>query len=504
MGAIDWIARRAGYVLPSEAKPAKRAYNAAKSNLLTSSWDTQPTPTDYDIRLGLRTLRARSREISQNSDYVKRFLGLLRSNVVGPEGVVLRPRILNTRGGPDKLANEAVRDAWRRWGKFGVADVSGRMTWVGIQREVIANVARDGEVFIRPVIGQQNAFGFSLQFIDPELVDVDLNLEVADSRTGNRVVMGVELNGFDRPVAYYLMTPSRNAQSTGVYSYGRRSYTRVPADELHHLYLAEEGVSQTRGVPWTAASLYRLSMLNGYEEAELVAARVASAKMGFFEQEGGAEEYIGDDVDDDGNIITDAEPGSFEVLPKGMKVADWSPQHPTTSFADFVRANLRGIAAGLGVSYFTLANDLENVNYSSGRLGALEDREGWKALQNWLIGAFIEPVYTDWLRMALATSQIVVKGQPVTLARYAKLQRVTWQPRRWSWVDPQKDLTAQKTAVELRVKSISEVIREMGSDPEEVFTEIAEERERMNELGITPSEVMGALAAPGQEPPAED
>jgi capsid protein len=50
---------------------------------------------------------------------------------------------------------------------------------------------------------------------------------------------------------------------------------------------------------------------------------------------------------------------------------------------------LRGAANGAGVSYNALANDLENVNYSSIRAGVQEDQAHWKTLQQFMITRFL-------------------------------------------------------------------------------------------------------------------
>jgi lambda family phage portal protein len=477
MGVVDWIARRNGYVKPSETKMARRQFTGAQVNRLTASWNTQPKPIDVDIRAGLRKLRARTREQAQNNDYVRRFLNLTKSNVIGSQGIQLQARSVDPSGKPDTLANSAIEESWKDWGAQGSPDVTACHSWRSIQRLVIETVAKDGEaLLIKHKNWSGNAARFALEFIDVEALDVDHSREL---KNGNVVQMGVELNRWRRPVAYHLLTTSNTADD---YTYKGRKYRRVSADKVLHLFLPES-VWQTRGFPWLASSLLRLNMLNGYEEAELIAARVASTKMGFFESEGG-EEYSGDDNDLDGNVITDAEPGSFEMLPAGMKFSSWEPSHPNAAFSEFVKANLRGIAAGLGVSYHTLANDLEGVNYSSGRLGALEDREAWKGLQDWMIESFCIPVYREWLTTSLLAGSITVAGRPLKAARYEKFKRVSWQPRRWPWVDPQKDMNANIQAIEQRIRSVSDVIREQGRDPDEVWQEIARERERMKELGI--------------------
>ena len=96
------------------------------------------------------------------------------------------------------------------------------------------------------------------------------------------------------------------------------------------------------------------------EEAEITAARVAACKMGFLVKDK-ADGYVGD-MDEAGNTLMEVEAGAIEELPMGTRFESWNPDHPVGNYSAFVKSCLRGIAAGLGVSYNMLANDLEGVN----------------------------------------------------------------------------------------------------------------------------------------------
>ena len=98
------------------------------------------------------------------------------------------------------------------------------------------------------------------------------------------------------------------------------------------------------------------------------------------------------------------------------------------------------MASGLGVDYSSFSNDLEGVSFSSGRIGMLEMRESWKTLQAWFIGAVCERVYAEWLKHNLSIGKLLVFGKPLPLHKFEKFSRVNFQPRRWDWVDPKKDM----------------------------------------------------------------
>ncbi len=178
---------------------------------------------------------------------------------------------------------------------------------------------------------------------------------------------------------------------------------------------------------------------------------------------------------------TEAEPGAIERLPRGLHFKEWDPAHPNDAYNDFVKGQLRAISTGLGLSYNKLANDLESVNFSSLREGNLAERETWKSLQEWLFDQWKRPQYDDWLEMALIAGAI----KPLAPERIEKYKRVEFVGRRWPWVDPLKEQQANELSLNQGLRSRSEIIREMGRDPEEVWEEIRSENELMESLGVT-------------------
>ena len=144
-----------------------------------------------------------------------------------------------------------------------------------------------------------------------------------------------------------------------------------------------------------ACVMKALHQLDGYMEAELIAARLAAAKSLFLTSPDGMA-YDDDDYEDYAPI-PDAEPGSITQLKPGDGKPTWNLDHPMTAFADFHASVLRSVANGLGISYVTLANNLEGVSYSSIRQGATEERDNLRVLQRFLIQHLAEPVFREWL-----------------------------------------------------------------------------------------------------------
>jgi lambda family phage portal protein len=345
-------------------------------------------------------------------------------------------------------------------------------------------VARDGEAVFRKVRGRQFAYGLKLQLLEADRIDETMNQRLA---SGNVVRMGVEIDGAGRAQALWLWTthPGEN-----VVVRGAKFVERVPMEDLYHLYVPERA-EQVRGYSWMHAVLLRSQMLHGYEEAAVIAARVGAAKMGVFsrKEDAGAPNMAGiaDGQDDlTGKLHINAEPGEFLQLPDGYSLDSWDPQYPHEQFGAFVKACLRGIAAGLDVDYATLSNDLESVNYSSIRAGTIETREQWITLQEWLIDNFLAPLYRDWLTIALPMGAITFpSGTALPAGRLDKfIGAAEFACRRWPWVDPLKDAQAVRELIEMRLTSRTRVAAQQGMDFAEIAAELAQEEQVLRDAGI--------------------
>jgi capsid protein len=60
-----------------------------------------------------------------------------------------------------------------------------------------------------------------------------------------------------------------------------------------------------------------------------------------------------------------------------------------------------------------------------------------------------------------------------------------WQPRRWSWVDPLKDIEAARLAIISGVSSPQQVAAQYGMDIEDVLDNLAAFEAMAKEKGVT-------------------
>lgn len=504
MGILDKLFRRkkpqAASGMPKRAEyivQGTRNFEAAQQDRLTASWRSGNLTANEEIKGALEITRNRARDLAKNNEFAKKYLALVVANVVGPNGFSLQ-NLAAENGQPDSLARNLIEAEFAKWGRRGLCEISGRMSFADVQRSIIETWARDGEALILQLSGNdsRNPYGYAMRLLEIERLPVQHSKDLAN---GAQAIMGVEVDDLSRPVAYWLnlgrLANGGQSQNTIL--------TRVDADKVIHVYKPYRP-EQVRGFPSMHAVISGLKMLDGYEEAAIVAARVGAAKMGFFTTPDGDGAALGNDQDDEGNYINDADPGSFQVLPKGVEFQDWSPEYPHANYQAFMKTRLRSIASGLGVTYHGLANDLEGVNFSSIRSGTLEERDAWMVLQNWFSESFLRPVFRAWLQQSLFNAAIKYPaGAALPPEKFEKFAEHTWLGRRWGWVDPLKDIEASRLAVKSGIASPQMIAAQSGVDVEDVVQAIADFEAIVKASGSTIiSYAKDSANPPPAEPPA--
>jgi lambda family phage portal protein len=441
-------------------------YGAIQSRL-TSDWNPQSQGPIAEQRGSLRTLRDRARDLEKNNPLVRRYLHLVAENVVGHRGIRLQCANTLPNGLPNRTANAEIERAFCAWHLPKHCTMDGRQSWVDLQRDVIRTMARDGEAFVRLVRGGPQ--GFALQHIDAALVDETHNLMAGENR--NAIKLGIEVDAWDRPVAYHVLTGHINDE----FGMTRQERVRIPADEMLHLFVSRRP-GAVRGETWLAPVLLSLRMLDGYAEAELVAARTAAAKMGFVITN--PENAAPTDPDAPVRSEMEAAPGVIDFLDPGQTFEQWDPTHPSQNFALFVTQIGKFIAAGLNVSFAGLTSDLRETNFSSARIGLLQERDGWRVLQAWLSEHFCEPVYQEWREVAWARGDLAVRMVPSQYGRHA------WRPRGWAYTNPQQELQADMLAIAAGLTSPQRVVADNGDDLEDIYAELDAAKQLADEYDV--------------------
>jgi lambda family phage portal protein len=465
-------------------------FDGASGSRLTLDWIAPILSPDQECRGNLRLLRARGREIARNNPIGRHYLNMVSANVIGPNGIRYQSLVRNANGEIDSATNKKIETAWRDWSKKQNCMVDGKLSFRGVQDLALRTEAMDGETFIRQIKGYSgNKYGFALQMIDADQVDHLFNRPGGDSMDGTEVRLGVEVDKWGKPLAYWV-NPGHPSDFGG--SLLRE---RIAADQITHLFDSYRP-NQTRGITWFHAVMLSLKMLDGYMEAEIVAARTGAAKMAFLENTDPAAYEAPDDREP---LRIEANPGMIEELPPGYTMKEFKPDHPANAFESFVKTNLRWVASGLGASYNALANDLQGVNYSSLRSGLLIERDHWKIIQQHMVENFMQPIFDEWLKMALLTGALKLESKDP-----AKYSEGRWIPRGWQWVDPYKETQAAILGIAAQLQTRDQVISDRGNDYEEVFEQLAEEDKVAKQFGIELNTKLPARPTTDNNPAAGD
>jgi lambda family phage portal protein len=456
-----------------EPTVGRRGFKMAGKGRLTSSWSARSSSADanQEIYGDHETLRQRAREQSINTSLLKRFYRLLRQNVVGPYGIRLQSKAVLRDGTPDRIVRRLIEKEWVKFTKKGSFDVTGRYSYVSFLWLWVETLARDGEVLVRLHRNWPNKWGFAVQILEADRLDIHLNTMLTN---GNRIRMGVELDGYERPVAYWLL----RSHPGDVYQTPEEKYERISADDLVHSF-DNWRAHQARGFTWTHAAALDIHHLEEFRSATRIKAEQSAKITGFYEQnpewldppEEGTDEEVSETV----------EAGTARVLPYGLTYKQHQTASPGSDYAAFVKDNQRSSAGGLGPSYNRLANDLEGVNFSSLRSGELDERDFYKCAQEMAISDLLERIGPTWFDCAVLKGALKIAPRDME-----RCSEQAWQARGWDWVDPLKDAKAASESIANRTKSRSEYIRANGDDPEQIFDEIEAEEALLRKKGLLP------------------
>ena len=388
--------------------------------------------------------------------------------------MTLQVKSRNVDGSLDKTANKLLEKHFEDWGRKRnkYVTIDGETSWSEARELFDRTWAIDGECFVRIIKGADNPYMFTLEFLDS--LDCDVNYNLPLTASGNKIVMGIELDAQNRPVKYYFKHPDDQY-------FHIKKHIEIPADEIIHGY-EKFFVGQVRGIPHASAAILDINMLSGYKETSLVGARVAAAQMGVWEKSGPGGNIVAKGGGSSNNELPDQEikPGKILIGAKGWTFKPFTPTQPVANFAAFLKSIMRSIANGLGISYNDFANDLEGVNFSSLRGGTIAERDGWKLDQKFVIDTFCEPVYAAWLMMFLLSGLSIL---PVT--KYKKFLSDKWNGRRWPWVSPKDDAVAKEKELAMKINSPQRICAEMGIDIEDIAEDWKEFNNLFAPLGLT-------------------
>ena len=407
-----------------------------------------------EIAAAAGPVRRRGAYYARNNPWIGNGVAAIVANAIGAG---IKPQSQH----PEPAVRALLQRRWNAW--TADADADGLTDAYGLQALAVRCLVEQGECFAQLLLTDA---GLRVRLLDPEMVAADETRELGD---GRRIYQGIEFAADGTRLAYHV-----RRVRPGDLTLSGFDLVRVPAEQMCHLFLAL-APGQVRGISWLAPVLPRLHELDLYEDAQLVRQKVAALFAGFvIDPTGQAQGFDGTAAN--GVLDTGLEPGTLKVLPPGFDIRFSDPAEVGDGI-QFMKLQLRAVAAGLGVPSYLLDGDLSEANYSSMRAGLIEFRQRLEALQYHTIAhQLLRPIWRAWIMGELLAGRIA--GEPEDLLA------VEWITPAKPWVDPAKDAAAEAEMLRLGLKSRRQAVAEQGWDVEALDAEIAADRAREAALGL--------------------
>jgi len=456
----EWACRRAYF------SELCRSYEAGEVNRFNDGWLPINADSENTDKTQRDLVKARARYLENNSDIAgAAIVGIVR-NVVGTG---IKPQ---ARTESDEL-NKRIEQLWGEWARPENCDITGQQSFYELQAMLLRRKIVDGEILVKKVVDRRARFPFRLQVIKSDMLTQYL---ITAPGTGNIIRSGIELDGCLKPLAYWIDKKSPDG-------YVQYDPDRVRADQIIHLWTRQHP-DQIRGMSDLTPVIKRLKDMQDYLDAETVGARIAACFSVFVTTQTGSPGQvgrIGNARDPEGKRLQSIRPGMIKYLAPGEKVETANPSRPGTTAKEFIAVQERLAGAGLGISYELMSRDFNSANFSSARQGLLEDRKTFEPIQAFMASHFCEPVYQQWLDLCVSSGLLDI---PDYAANRGKYQAVEWVAPGWSWIDPQKEVTADILAIQNGGKTMSQWCAERGYDWRDQLEQMAKEKKTAEELGL--------------------
>lgn len=481
----QWAERRAQSRL--RALAMSRAYEAAEPTRLRKQARNYGSG-NAAVDASAVQVRSQARHHDRNHDIVVGALDTLVQNIVGPKGIAVEPQPRNTIGDVDPQLAEKISTLWANWARR--PEVTWSHSWDAAQRIAALSWLRDGEIFVQDLIGPVIALDhgttvpYSIELLEADLVPLDYD------SAGQNILQGIQRNNWNRVVGYYVYM-----QHPGEPGVLMPNLKRVDATQMRHLKLVRR-LGQLRGVSILSSVMTRLDDLKDYEESERVAAKIAASMAAVIIK---GEPAMWTENAARAPRQMHFQPGMvFDDLVAGERVETIDTNRPNTNLEAYRSGQLRAAAAGLRLTYSSLARTYDGT-YSAQRQELVEGWGAYGVLAAEFISQFVKPTYESFVRAAVMSGQLrLPAGVTLEMA-----QDAWFAAPQMPWIDPLREANAFEVMERNCYMSGPEIIRRRGANPRDVLDQEAKWIEEKREWGI-PDRADAASPAPQDLPVPDD
>lgn len=396
-------------------------------------------------------LRSRASYLALNSPFIANAVDNLVGALIGPG---IQPAARH----PDAEIRKQLNSYFAKWS--ATADSEGMTDWCGLQVGVARSLVVAGEAVVLII---DTSDGPKLRLVSADLIDDSKTVEVS---SGVSIWNGVEIdNSTGKRLALWLF-PEKPVQTYQTYTQS----VRFGSESLLHV-VKPVAAGQIRGTSWLAPIILPAAEFDALADALLTGAKVAALHAAFITNLNGTGEVY------DGETPS-MEPGAMVKLGVGEDVKFNSPQQ-AQQMGEFIRMNLRQLAAGLGVPTHLLDGDLSGANYSSLRAGLLPFRQRIEQTQfSVLVPQLLGPVWRAVILDGILRGNLDAKDFESNPEAYLQAD---WIPPAFMQVDPAKQVQADVAELEAGLTSRRKLIAARGYLIEDLDSEIAAEKGPANE-----------------------
>lgn len=371
---------------------------------------------------------------------------------------ILEAGILGDVGPTVEWPNKRLRKSWDNW---SWSNTWGHYRFPELLAQVLRSVIVDGEVFIHK---QQTDESQPMKIELIRALDLPTYEDVLG--VGDRQ-QGIEFDNNGKVAYYHFRRASQDKRGLRPQRLGK-----TPARDVLHIFRPEKP-NQIRGVSWLRAALPYLQDLQSLVDTHMgliwdqynfpgymkLSDELWNAKNGW--DSSTTKEEIAK------ALKSQLEIGGFSnlaVFQEGVEYVDTSIKDVVTpeEFKTMLETLFTLIARALDLQTGDLTSDISKANYSSYRHGESEAQRVFKRARAMLTNQFILPLAREWAKWEMVRTGV---GQTIPEPK------IHFPP--FPFIDPLKEINAKQKELQSFTTSKSEVIKQSGRNPEDVFTEIA-------------------------------
>ena len=451
-------------------------YGSASAGNSRHMYGFNPDMTDGSRELFAegRVLRSRSRDLVRQDSYARAIVDAWQANLVG-DGIVPRSQH------PDPAVRAKLHDLFEQQAAVLDADETG--DFYGQQAVWAAELVTGGEVFIR-IRPRQSSDGLPLPFQIQTIPAEQVPEWKTELGANSYIRGGVEFDALGRRVAYHIY---RDHPASGLLN--ASDLRRVPTWDgdmpvVLHMFVPRRA-AQVRGEPWLTPVIPMLHDLHKYRSAKLQQAKAAAYYLGSVVAPGGnpMDYPLAADLEDADSRIDSPiiEPCTILRLDPGEKLEfNTTPADP--NYPEFVKATLKGIARGVGLTYAAVSGDTREANFSSMRADEMISRRKCKQIQHLVIRPVLNAIWQVFLQYAALNGAISAADFRRNRALY---ERIEWRFPAFEKIQPLQDVEAEILEIRAGLKTRENAVAERGYDVEEIDRQNAQDQQRADDLGLT-------------------